>query len=325
MRVAWFAKLFIKHLMKEKHALKTMLMKMDDKCETSLLSLSLQYPYKSPGNINPQSLAEHLILSKKWSSIRRDCPEFAREREQEHLEKCCEMGWTVSYFRSVERLQLSPNKACLPLTINSGNIQILKDLAQNESLTKDDWYSALRQACAKLEENDSDSLEIILFITERVPFDYKSEAEESIIHSAARTGDDLLLSKVMSFYNDKNFANEAGLTCLHLATQGNHYYCVQHALKNEASQRMPDLNGELPLHYACKLGFTEITKLLLEEDPEVVNCISYSRRTPLHLSAENGHFEITAILVSKGASLQAKTLKVELRVTLRLDTELVSY
>ena len=309
MREAWFAKLFIKQIKKEKHALKTMIMKMDDKCETSLLSLSLQYPYKSTGMLNPQSLAEDLILSKKWSSIQRDFPEFAKKREQELLEKCCEMGWALSYFRSVERLQLSPNKACLPLTINSGNIQILSDLAQNESLTKDDWYSALRQACEKLEESDSEIVKIILFITERVPFDYQSEAEESIIHSAARTGDDLLLSKVMTFYEDKNFTNREGLTCLHLATRGNHHFCVQQGLENGASQRIPDPNGELPLHYACKLGFTDITKLLLEEDPGVVNCTSHSKSTPLHTSAKNGHYEVTVILVSNGASLEATDTK----------------
>ena len=309
MRVAWFAKLFIKQVKKERHALKTMIMKMDDKCETSLLSLSLKYPYKSPGKFNSQSLTEDLMLSGKWSSIKRDYPEFAKEKEQEHLEKCCEIGWTESYFRLVESLQLSPNKTCLSLTVNSGNLQILTDLSRNKTLTKDDWYLALRQACEKLEEDDRERLEIILFITKWVPFDYKSEAVESIIHSAAHSGDDILLSKVISFYEDKSFTNQDGLTCLHLATQGNNYYCVQQALENGASQRVPDPKGELPLHYACKLGFTEITKLYLEHDSDVVNCISHSRSTPLHLSAENGYFEICVVLVSKGAMLESTDIK----------------
>ena len=309
MRVAWFAKLFIKQVKKEKHALKTIIMIMDDKCETSLLSLSLKYPYKSPGKFNSQSLAEDLMLSGKWSSIKRDYPEFAKEKEQEHLEKCCEMGWSESYFRLVESLQLSPNKTCLSLTVNSGNLPILTDLSRNRTLTKDDWYLALRQACEKLEEDDRERLEIILFITKWVPFDYKSEAVESIIHSAARSGDDILLSKVISFYEDKSFTNQDGLTCLHLATQGNHYFCVQQALENGASQRVPDPKGELPLHYACKHGFTEITKLFVEKDSEVVNCMSHSKLTPLHHSAKNGHFEITMVLVSNGAELETHDIK----------------
>ena len=304
MRVAWFAKLFIKHVKKSKHALKTMIMECDDKSGASLLSLSLKYPYIAPGAFNTQCFAEDLMLSGKWPKIRKENPIFAKEKEQELLEKCCEMGWTESYFRLVEKLQLLPTKACLSLTITSGNIDILTDLSRNMSLTKDDWYLALQRACKKLEENDRETMKIILFISKDiVPFEYQSQKIESIMHSAARSGDDVLLSKVISFYNDKNLKNRQGLTCLHLATQGNHHFCVQLALDNDVSQRVPDPKGELPLHYACRLGFTEITKLLVERDSDVVHRVSNSRSTPLHLSAENGHFEITKFLVINGAKL----------------------
>ena len=310
-RVAWFAKLFIKQLQKEKHALKAFVMKRDENSKASLLSLSLQYPYKSPRKFSSQCLTEDLMLSQKWPSIKRDYPEFAKENQQEYLEKCCEMGWTESYFRAVEKLELLPSKACLSLTVNSKhseNIHILKDVSRNKTLPMDDWYRALRQTCEKYVENDRDRMNMIRFIKKMVPFDYKSEAVESIIHTAGRKGDIILLSKVMSFYEDKDFTNQDGLTCLHLATQGNHLDFVKYALKNGVSQRVPDSKGELPIHYACRLGFIDIIELFVKQDTKVVHYMSHSKSTPLHLSAENAHFEITMFLVSNGAKLEANDI-----------------
>ena len=202
MRAVWFAKRFIKYVKKEKHALKNMIMKCDDKSGKSLLSLSLKYPYISPGKFSPQCLAEDLMLSGKWPKIRKENLVFAKEREQELLETCCEMGWTESFFRLTEKLQIRPSKACLSLAVSSENIHILKELSWNRSLTKDDWYLALLQACEKLEQDELEMIKIIRFIRKKkVPFEYQSENVESIIHSAGRRGDDVLLSKFISFYN----------------------------------------------------------------------------------------------------------------------------
>lgn len=60
-----------------------------------------------------------------------------------------------------------------------------------------------------------------------------------------------------------------------------------------------------PLHWAARLGHSELVKLLLEKGADP-NAVSKSGETPLHLTASMGEIEAAQILISKGADLTLK-------------------
>lgn len=245
-------------------------------------------------------------MTKTWKKFRTYNICDAARIEQALLEKCCEMRWDESYLRLTDNLQISPSERCLSLAVESGSIIILNDLLTRQPrLTSDDWYSALRQAFEIFRENDWDTLQVIDILRKKVDLEYSSDSVESIIHSAARKGDDDLLSKVITFYENKDLKNSEGKTCLHLATQEHHCVCVQIALKNGVSQEIRDANGELSIHYACKKGFLDIVEILVSEDQCIIHYESRFGCTALHLAAREDNLEISKFLLSSGASLNA--------------------
>ena len=307
MRVPWFAMQFIKHLKQQKNGIMEFVILKDNKSDRNVLSLSLDYPYKSPGKTSSQCLAEDILLRKAWLRTRKENAIFANRVERETLEKCCEMQWEHSYFRLTAKLRIPITKQCLLQAVRSTSYSIVRDLVtQNiNPLSDDDCYSALRCACEKYKVDVEDTQKIFNRIKKKVSVDYSSETQESIIHEAGRNGDVPLLGKVITFYNDKSIRNQNGQTCIHLATEGNHSIFVSQALKFGVSQRICDTKGELPIHYASKQGLLEIAEILLSQDPGIVTSTSNTDSTPLHLAAENNYPEMCGLLLNNKANMLA--------------------
>ena len=97
--------------------------------------------------------------------------------------------------------------------------------------------------------------------------------------------------------SDKNPANEAGYTPLHLAAiQGHLNICKLIIEHREVSDKNPSNrhNGRTPLHLAASNGKLEICKLMADNvmsDHEDVN-----GNTPLHEAARNGHWEVCKLI-----------------------------
>ena len=65
-------------------------------------------------------------------------------------------------------------------------------------------------------------------------------------------------------------------------------------MQNEEGQallRVADTNLNLPLHAAAERGHVEPLEMILEHCGEEVNAENFSRKTAMHLAAENGHTE----------------------------------
>ena len=62
--------------------------------------------------------------------------------------------------------------------------------------------------------------------------------------------------------------------------------------------------GLAPLHYACKRGYRDIVKLLLDKEADV-NQISNESMTPLHAASTSGNKEIIKLLFDAGADINA--------------------
>ena len=307
MRIPWFAMQFIKYMKHHKNWLLQFKNVEDNKSKLKAFEISLDHPYQLPVKTNSQCLAEDILLRKAWLKLRQESPEEANQYEIKVVEKCCEMRWEHSYFRLTNRLPVPVTKACLTKAISGISTSIVKDLlTHNElALSDDECYAALRYACDMYNVNDGDTQKIFHLIKRRVPIDYVSETKESIIHQAGRSGDIVLLAKVITFYDDKNITNKNGQTCMHLATEGNHALFVTQALKLGVSQRKRDSRGELPIHYACTQGLLEIAEILLNHDSDIVYEKSNTGSTPLHLATQKQHPQICILLVRQRADLFA--------------------
>ena len=66
-----------------------------------------------------------------------------------------------------------------------------------------------------------------------------------------------------------------------------------------------DSSGSTPLHVAASNGHAEVVALLLEKgaDPNAQNRLEV---TPLHMAAKNGHLPVVEMLVAHGADVNAR-------------------
>merc|ERR1712137_201532 len=66
-------------------------------------------------------------------------------------------------------------------------------------------------------------------------------------------------------------------------------------------------DGETPLHWACKVGSTEIVKYLLTHGASI-NAMDENGDTPLHWAAEENHTEVAELLLKHKANLNSKNI-----------------
>ena len=94
---------------------------------------------------------------------------------------------------------------------------------------------------------------------------------------------------------------------IHSATKNGNIKAVkQHlAAGTDVNAKEEDLLGWTPLHYTATSGNRQITKLLISKGANV-NAINSSNYTPLHGATCNGHKEIAELLIANGADVNAR-------------------
>ncbi len=68
------------------------------------------------------------------------------------------------------------------------------------------------------------------------------------------------------------------------------------------------LEKETPLHFAARLGFTEIAKLLVQFNAELDPQLSSTGATPLHLAVSFNFLDIVALLVKSRADTNIRVV-----------------
>ena len=67
-----------------------------------------------------------------------------------------------------------------------------------------------------------------------------------------------------------------------------------------------DREDQTALHLAVENGHYDVTRLLIDKGTNV-NCVKSNLITPLHLATRNGHIEIVKLLLNCNANIEAKT------------------
>ena len=146
------------------------------------------------------------------------------------------------------------------------------------------------------------------FLKERLR---KAEAKD--IWTASETGNIEVLRRcikelgVLSKKKGVNTLNSEGKAPIHLAVINNQPEALDILLENKADPCCPDSENYQPLHWAAKMGLIPIATTLLSCPKVSVNGCGAFERTPLHMASFNGHEDMVRLLLTHGASINAKT------------------
>lgn len=206
-------------------------------------------------------------------------------------------------LKAVREALLNPNQITPWVAAQQGNLPYLQEELQKV-------LDPLSQECQKRVDRLSD--EWFLTTERRQQAEKKVKNEFSESTTKAR----------LEFVNAKK---PSGFALLHLSVLSNHLDIVQWLLEQGADPNLPDAKDSQdgakifnyqPLHYAAKLGYLTIVQALLdkEADPNGLGGVCEHRqgedsykRTPLHMATHNGHPELVALLLQKGAFINATT------------------
>ncbi|CAL8142543.1 unnamed protein product [Orchesella dallaii] len=90
-----------------------------------------------------------------------------------------------------------------------------------------------------------------------------------------------------------------------LITSGDVVRAQQLLQTNQNLVKSKDESGRIPIHWACSMGFTELTELLLTLGSPV-DASDDDQLTPLIIAASAGRTPIVRLLISKGADVNAQ-------------------
>lgn len=130
----------------------------------------------------------------------------------------------------------------------------------------------------------------------------------SMLHFAARYGNDAIVALLIQYGAEINATDDmrAGATPLLLAVQNSHAAIVKRLIKQKAnvnlSLRDEDSENFAPIHAAIGQGDYEITKILVSAGANV-NAKSKQFGTPLMLAATLGYSKLVNLLLSSGADV----------------------
>lgn len=95
--------------------------------------------------------------------------------------------------------------------------------------------------------------------------------------------------------------NRQGLMPLHLACRGGYIRCVQLFLEREADPTAITVIGETGLHLAVGSDYSDIAQLLVQVAPQMIDCADADGNTALHMAANCGSLDSALVLLRSGA------------------------
>ncbi len=135
----------------------------------------------------------------------------------------------------------------------------------------------------------------------------KNTNEETPMHVAASKGKsdclELLTLINASLVKEKN---KTGHTPLHLAAENGQLDCLKILIENGADAHALNEERQTPFHLAPKGGNLDILNHLIEtEDKSLIHAKDETGRMPIHFAAMEGKADFLAILIEKGAKVNA--------------------
>lgn len=103
--------------------------------------------------------------------------------------------------------------------------------------------------------------------------------------------------------------HEFGVSALHCAVRANAVDQVNRLLERGAIPNNVQLFSETPLHTAAAMGYEECARLLVSHGACLEVLMGPMKMTALHLAAQDGNVDSLQVLVSGGASADARNAR----------------
>ena len=109
---------------------------------------------------------------------------------------------------------------------------------------------------------------------------------------------------IIKFLN-KQWKKKYGEYAIHNACRKGYYEIAKIIVESVLWMVHVKVSGYNPLHIACSHGHLDIVKLLIDNNANI-NEFSYKSYTPLHFAAECGYLDIARLLINRGAIIDIK-------------------
>ncbi|KAI9897952.1 hypothetical protein N3K66_006312 [Trichothecium roseum] len=127
-------------------------------------------------------------------------------------------------------------------------------------------------------------------------------AEYSALHLATSEGHMAVVRLMVESDANINVANITGTTPLHYASDEGHSQIVAFFASAGADVNRPNDEGWTPLHFATYNGHVKVVKILLSEGSRI-SSQTLDGETPLHMAAMNGHQDVVSELLANGSAV----------------------
>ena len=216
----------------------------------------------------------------------------------------------VTYFTDMGTdIHLKTNKGfnCLHIAAYKGHLNLCKMLIDNHKfdvdMTDNDGWSALHWSA------QGDNYEIVTYFADiGTDIHLKTNDGRNCLHIAARKGH-LNLCKVLiyEYKFDVNMAKIHGRTALHFSAEGGHYDLVTYFADMGTDIHLTTNDGLNCLHMAALNGHLNLCKILINEHKFNVNVAGKLGWTALHISAQNGSYELFTYFADMGTDIYLTT------------------
>ena len=112
--------------------------------------------------------------------------------------------------------------------------------------------------------------------------------KKSLLHIAAKCGDVTLINVLLNHGFSVYLRDKFLRTPLHVACQFGKEKCFDELIKAKSDILAKDSIGRTCLHYACFADCVNVVTMILDLDPDMLQCKDAYGRTPLHYAVWNG-------------------------------------
>jgi ankyrin repeat protein len=133
-----------------------------------------------------------------------------------------------------------------------------------------------------------------------------ASASGSPLHDAVKSGDLPKTKQLLDGGSNLELPLQSGETPLLVAALEGRTEIVEFLLSRGAKVLARNDRGFTALHAAAYRGHPATVELIASDDFNVNDADNRFHATPLHLAAEENHSDVAAVLIAKGASLEAK-------------------